>query len=140
MLDHSEDVEAELHELQRQGHAIGVDDFGTGYSSLSYMKRLPLKTIKIDRSFIQNIPHDLNDVAISRTIISLSHDLGYEVVAEGVETAEQLEFLLDKGCNYAQGYFFGKPVPAEEFAGLVDDINHRLHVHAGWPARLRSIK
>jgi len=140
MLDHSEDVEAELYELQRQGHSIGVDDFGTGYSSLSYMQRLPLRTIKIDRSFIQNVPHDSNDVAISQAIISLSHDLGYEVVAEGVETEAQLDFLLDRGCNFAQGYFFGKPVSAAEFPKLVEKINHRLRIHAGWPARLRSIR
>ena len=126
MLEQDHRSEAELQALRQLGHTICVDDFGTGYSSLSYMKRLPLNIIKIDRSFIQNVPHDQNDVEISQAIISLSHSLGYSVVAEGVETAEQLEFLLQRSCNYAQGYYFSKPVTVEEFPQQVIEINEKL--------------
>ena len=132
--------ETELRKLRDLGHPICVDDFGTGYSSLSYMKRLPLNVIKIDRSFIHNVPHDQNDLAISQAIISLSHSLGYKVVAEGVETQEQMDYLIDKACNYAQGYFFSKPVAAEVFAGRVDAVNEKLKVTSGWTTRLRAIR
>ncbi len=140
MFDHAEGAEADLRKLRDLGHAICVDDFGTGYSSLSYMKRLPLNVIKIDRSFINNVPHDQNDLAISQAIISLSHSLGYDVVAEGVETQAQLDCLIDNSCNYAQGYFFSKPVPAEEFARQVDAVNEKLRATAGWTTRLRTIR
>ncbi len=122
------------------GHTICVDDFGTGYSSLSYMKRLPLNVIKIDRSFIQSIPFDQNDVEISTAIISLSHALGYEVVAEGVETQEQLDFLLKNNCNYAQGYFFSPPIAIEHFPAVVDEINGRRKGGLGWTQRLRVLR
>jgi len=140
MFDQAEGAETELRKLRDLGHAICVDDFGTGYSSLSYMKRLPLNVIKIDRSFINNVPHDQNDLAISQAIISLSHSLGYEVVAEGVETQQQMDYLIDKSCNYAQGYFFSKPVPADEFAHQVDAVNEKLKVTSGWTTRLRTIR
>ena len=140
MLEHGERSESELRELRRLGHTICVDDFGTGYSSLSYMKRLPLNIIKIDRSFTQNIPHDQNDVEISQAIISLSHSLGYEVVAEGVETAEQLDFLMVRACNYAQGYYFSEPVSAEKFSQRVQEINERLNEFGEATARIRPIR
>jgi len=140
MFDQAEGAETELRKLRDLGHPICVDDFGTGYSSLSYMKRLPLNVIKIDRSFINNVPHDQNDRAISQAIISLSHSLGYKVVAEGVETREQMDYLIDKSCNYAQGYFFSKPVPADVFADRVDAVNEKLKVTSGWTTRLRAIR
>jgi diguanylate cyclase (GGDEF)-like protein len=140
MLEHGERSESELNELRRLGHTICVDDFGTGYSSLSYMKRLPLNIIKIDRSFTQNIPHDQNDVEISQAIISLSHSLGYEVVAEGVETTKQLDFLLKRACNYAQGYYFSKPVAASDFHRCVIEINERLEELRDTTARVRPIR
>ncbi|MDH3533035.1 MAG: EAL domain-containing protein [Gammaproteobacteria bacterium] len=140
MLEQEQGSENELQQLRRLGHTICVDDFGTGYSSLSYMKRLPLNIIKIDRSFIQNVPHDQNDVEISQAIISLSHSLGYEVVAEGVETEEQLDFLLEKSCNYAQGYFFSRPVTVAEFHHCVNAINDSLRINTGWTARLRALR
>jgi diguanylate cyclase (GGDEF)-like protein len=140
MLDQAQGAETELQKLRDLGHAICVDDFGTGYSSLSYMKRLPLNVIKIDRSFISNVPHDQNDLEISQAIISLSHSLGYEVVAEGVETQKQMDYLIDKSCNYAQGYFFSKPVAADAFASRVDAVNEMLKIASGWTARLRAIR
>ena len=104
------------------------------------MKRLPLNVIKIDRSFIQSIPFDQNDVEISTAIISLSHALGYEVVAEGVETQEQLDFLLKNKCNFAQGYFFSPPVAIEQFPAVVDEINGRRKGGLGWTQKLRVLR
>ena len=98
---------------------ISVDDFGTGYSSLSYLKLFPLDVLKVDKSFVQNVPDDENDDAIVSTIIALSHALNLEVVAEGVETREQLDFLRERGCDQAQGYYFSPPVTADEFARLL---------------------
>ena len=140
MFDQAEGAETELRKLRDLGHAICVDDFGTGYSSLSYMKRLPLNIIKIDRSFINDLPHDQNDMAISQAIISLSRSLGYEVVAEGVETQEQMDYLIQNSCKFAQGYFFSKPVSADDFASQVEAINERLKIASGWTARLRAIR
>ncbi|MEM7277018.1 MAG: EAL domain-containing protein [Pseudomonadota bacterium] len=138
MLDKCEGTESELQKLRSLGHNICVDDFGTGYSSLSYMKRLPLNVIKIDRSFIQNVPHDQNDIAISKAIINLSHALGYKVVAEGVETQEQLDFLTDEGCDFAQGYYLSRPVPASEFKRAVDQINGELNIEKSFVYKIRK--
>ena len=111
-----------------------------GLSDFSYMKRLPLNTIKIDKSFTQNIPDDQNDVEICQAIITLSHSLGYEVVAEGVETSEQLEFLVNRSCNYAQGYYFSRPVPVDEFAERVLEINEQLRFEGSKKASVRPIR
>ena len=104
-----------LYKLRDLGIAMSIDDFGTGYSSLSYLKKLPINRIKIDQSFIRDLPGDKDDVAITKTIVSLGKNLGLDVIAEGVETAEQRDFLLSIGCEYGQGYYYSKPLPATEF-------------------------
>jgi diguanylate cyclase (GGDEF)-like protein/PAS domain S-box-containing protein len=97
------------------GVTLSLDDFGTGYSSLSYLKRFPIDTLKIDRSFTTGIPTDASDCAIASTIISIAQQLNHKVIAEGVETVEQLAFLKHSGCDEVQGYLFSKPLPAEQF-------------------------
>ncbi|WP_456402594.1 EAL domain-containing protein [Hydrogenimonas sp.] len=108
-----------LHTLKRLGFKISVDDFGTGYSSMSYLKILPIDSIKIDKSFITDIPHDPNDNAIAKAIIVLSNSLGYHVVAEGIEHPEQERFLLEQGCAFGQGYHYSRPIDLERFIAFV---------------------
>ena len=106
---------ATLTELQKRGIPILMDDFGTGYSSLAYLRRLPIDTLKIDRSFVSKMTESLDDAAIVVAMIQLAHTLGMSVVAEGVEKEEELIFLAENRCNEIQGFYFSKPVPAEEF-------------------------
>lgn len=110
-----------LNSLHAQGVRLAIDDFGTGYSSLAYLKLFPLDVLKIDKSFIDDIPFQQDDMEITATIIAMGHILGFKVLAEGVETPEQLAFLLEKGCNSYQGYIKSRPLPAQEFAELLRD-------------------
>jgi len=108
-----------LNAIKSMGIRLAIDDFGTGYSSLVSIKRFPFDCIKIDRSFIKDIPHDPDDVAITQAIIAMAHSLRLKVIAEGVETREQLDFLMEHGCHEFQGYYFRKPQPAEDFTRLL---------------------
>jgi PAS domain S-box-containing protein len=114
---------ARLQEIKRLGVKISMDDFGKGYSSLFYLKRFPLDFLKIDRSFIRECTSDFNDATIVKTIISMAHHMDLQVIAEGVETKEQLIFLQENLCNGAQGYLFGKPVPAPEIESVFNLID-----------------
>lgn len=120
----SESTMAELRELHLGGIEISIDDFGTGYSSLSYLKRLPIDSLKIDKSFVQDVTTDPDDAAIVTAIVTMAHSLKLKVVAEAVETVEQLEFLRSLKCDRMQGYLFSKPLPAEEVTSLLVSGKH----------------
>ncbi len=119
VMTNPEDSAATLEQLSRMGVLVSVDDFGTGYSSMSYLRRFPIDKLKIDRSFITELTTRADDASIVQAIVSLAHSLRLKVVAEGVETLEQLTFLQSVGCDQYQGYHFSPPLPAAEFAELV---------------------
>ena len=121
LMHHTAAVIAMMEEITALGVSLSLDDFGTGYSSLSYLKRFPIDTLKIDRSFIISIPDDTDDCAIAGAIVGMSKQLKHNVIAEGVETTDQLVFLKGLGCDEIQGYLFSPPVPAETFAAMVRD-------------------
>jgi len=119
LVENIEDVIVKMTALKSHGLTFSLDDFGTGYSSLSYLKRLPLGQLKIDRSFVRDILVDACSGAIAQTVVSLSQAMGLSVIAEGVETEEQQEFLARLGCHSFQGYLFSRPLPVEEFEELL---------------------
>lgn len=114
IMNHPEDAISVLNELRDMGIGLSIDDFGTGYSSLSYLKRLPINKLKIDKTFIDGLPEDEEDVGIAKAIIALAKSLKLGVIAEGVETKEQRDFLVGHGCENIQGYFYSKPLLAHE--------------------------
>ncbi|MES9846344.1 MAG: EAL domain-containing protein, partial [Candidatus Sedimenticola sp. 6PFRAG5] len=119
LMENAEFMEMALEELSNLGLQIAVDDFGTGYSSLSYLKKLPIDRLKIDKSFIDDLPDSSNDAAICCAIIALGHSLNLRVLAEGVETEPQMEFLRKENCDEMQGYLLGKPVTGEEVIEMI---------------------
>jgi diguanylate cyclase (GGDEF)-like protein/PAS domain S-box-containing protein len=119
LIEHEPTVLARFTELREFGVRFSIDDFGTGYSSLSYLKRFPIDTLKIDRSFVANLPADPDHSAIASAIVSLAHSLRLQVVAEGVETAAQAEFLRSLGCDFAQGYLYSRPLPVDAIESLL---------------------
>jgi EAL domain-containing protein (putative c-di-GMP-specific phosphodiesterase class I) len=116
LMVNTEEAVRTLEYLKSLGLRLSIDDFGTGYSSLSYLKRFPIDALKIDRSFIDEITTDADDATITRAVIGMAHNLGLKVVAEGVETKEQIAFLSANGCDEAQGFYFARPQPAREAA------------------------
>lgn len=119
LMQREDDAVKMLHELRAKGIRLAIDDFGTGYSSLAYLKKFPIDVLKIDKSFIDDIPYEKDDMAIVVAIIEMGKALGYQVLAEGTEHIEQINFLKDKGCAMYQGYYKSKPLPAKEFEKLL---------------------
>jgi EAL domain-containing protein (putative c-di-GMP-specific phosphodiesterase class I) len=103
------------------GVGLSIDDFGTGYSSLAYLKRFPFDVLKVDRSFVKDLTTDADDATITRALISMAHNLGLKVVAEGVETEDQLAFLVEHGCDEIQGFYFSRPLIPEECGSWIKD-------------------
>lgn len=118
MAEDSETVELLLHQLRQLNIGMSIDDFGTGYSSLSYLRRMPVKTLKIDQSFVRDLPHSADAVAITEGIIAMAHAMGCHVVAEGVEEQAQLDFLRQSDCDLLQGYLLSRPVAADLIPAL----------------------
>ncbi|WP_119156938.1 EAL domain-containing protein [Caldimonas tepidiphila] len=119
-----EDSQRQLDALKSLGVSLAIDDFGTGFSSLSLLKHLPIDRLKIDRSFVRDMPHDDNDIAIARAIIAMSHSLGLQITAEGIETETQARFLHELGCDGGQGFHFSRPLSAQDASSLVDRKGH----------------
>ncbi|MDP9018965.1 MAG: EAL domain-containing protein [Candidatus Eremiobacteraeota bacterium] len=121
-MHNAEDSIGVMRQIKSIGCGLSLDDFGTGYSSLSYLKRFPLDLLKIDKSFVRDIPADQNDMAIVSAITAMAHALNLGIIAEGVETQAQGDFLRDCGVAYAQGYYFGRPLPESEFEEMLSGL------------------
>jgi len=120
LLDQTAETVSKIEALKEVGVLFSIDDFGTGYSSMAYLKQLPLDRLKIDKSFVSDITTNINDAHIVKTIIGMSHNLGLELIAEGVETKEEMEFLIENGCDDFQGYYFARPMPAMKVIEFCD--------------------
>ncbi|HEX3084932.1 MAG TPA: EAL domain-containing protein, partial [Pyrinomonadaceae bacterium] len=131
IMENTEVAAQVLARIRQLGIKIAIDDFGTGYSSLSYLKQLPIDTVKLDQSFVKGANTDPDDAALVMAIVTLAHNLKLKVIAEGIETAEQLAFLRLLRCDEGQGYLFGKPMPAEVFeSSLAGDSKREVGVPA----------
>ena len=119
-------IELQLKRLKKMGIRVALDDFGTGYSSLSYLKNFPVDVLKIDQSFIREMTHDSRDANIARAIIEMGHSLGQNIVAEGVETEEQLRYLVHRECDIIQGYFFSPPLPGSKMTALLHQQKNKI--------------
>jgi EAL domain-containing protein (putative c-di-GMP-specific phosphodiesterase class I) len=131
-------VLATLHRLHRLGIALSLDDFGTGYSSMQHLRRLPLSEVKIDRSFVLGMASDPDDEAIVRTIIDLSRALGLRVVAEGVESESTWRMLLNAGCHVAQGWYYARPMPADDLSSWLSRYRPPQQQLPDWPGSDRE--
>jgi EAL domain-containing protein (putative c-di-GMP-specific phosphodiesterase class I) len=138
LVENIDDVIEKMFALKSVGVSFALDDFGTGYSSLFYLKRLPLDRLKIDRSFVRDVLTDPNDAAIVKTIVALARSLGLGVIAEGVETSAQRDFLASSGCHSYQGFFFSRPLPAKRLEQLACDTWHHLPALVATVAELSS--
>jgi diguanylate cyclase (GGDEF)-like protein len=127
VMQDSESAIATMRAMKEMGLHLSIDDFGTGYSSLNYLKRFPLDKLKIDRSFVRGLPHDADDAAIANAVLGMARALRLKVIAEGVESGQQAEFLRQHGCDEIQGYYFGRPMPAEQFARFLQEQHALLH-------------
>ncbi len=124
LMQHELESVAILQSLRDLDVSLSIDDFGTGYSSLAYLRLFPVDSLKIDKQFIDDIPNDKNDMEITSAIIALAHAMNLKVLAEGVETLAQLEFLKKKGCDSYQGYYHSRPLPVDEFELLLRSNSH----------------
>jgi EAL domain-containing protein (putative c-di-GMP-specific phosphodiesterase class I) len=115
-----------LQKLKKLGILLAIDDFGTGYSSLSYLKRFPIDRLKVDRTFIREITTNVEDAAITKAVIAMANTMDIRVIAEGVETKEQLIYLTEKHCHEIQGYYLSRPMPAHEVCSLIDARNEPI--------------
>jgi EAL domain-containing protein (putative c-di-GMP-specific phosphodiesterase class I) len=123
------EVIEKMQQLKQRGIRFSIDDFGTGYSSLAYLQRMPIDQLKIDRSFVQDISHNENDAAIVDAIIAMAKSLKLDIIAEGVETPEQVDYLVCCGCNAFQGYWFSRPLPGAEVLSKLDTQSKRKRHH-----------
>ncbi|MEO5343863.1 MAG: EAL domain-containing protein [Gammaproteobacteria bacterium SHHR-1] len=128
VMDNPEEAISMLYRLDNLGIRLALDDFGTGHSSLAYLKRMPISKLKIDQSFVRDLPDDAEDAAISKAVIALAQSLNLDLLAEGIENQQQIDFMLQQGCHKAQGYFYARPLPAEEMTAF----------YTNWPRRAQS--
>ena len=125
-MSHVSKATEELNRLKELGFGLSVDDFGTGYSSLAYLKRFNVDALKIDRSFVADVASDSDDSAICSAVIALANSLNLTVIAEGVETFDQYDWLVSQGCDCVQGFLFGRPLPVDDFELLIQETNVAL--------------
>ena len=123
VMEDKDRVLRQMHKINELGISIAMDDFGTGYSSLSYIRDFPIRTLKIDTTFVKDLPHCSRAAAIAKTVLSLGHGLDLQVVAEGVEDDQQLEFLRTEGCDMVQGYLVSRPLTDDEYVQFVQAMN-----------------